>query len=158
MKIKTKRLILKSIENELEIEKLGNLLANYRLTKQAGLLLPADDTRKAAIKMLVINNHLLLVTLPKTGQVIGIIMLSPYYGAEGKRLTQQYELGYLLATAEQNKGYMTEALQKMIAILPVNTILHATVLPQNKASQHVLRKCAFTPDKNNHWYLRKLAI
>ena len=68
-----------------------------------------------AIKMFVRQNHVMVVKLNE--DVVGMIVLSAWYGDEGKRIAHHYELGYLLQQNQWNKGIMTTALQKFISIL-----------------------------------------
>ncbi len=66
--------------------------------------------------MFIRHNHVMVVKLNE--DVVGMIMLSAWYGDEGKRIAHHYEVGYLLQQDQWNKGIMTTALQKFISILP----------------------------------------
>ena len=92
------------------------LLDNENLTQAVGLLLPLqEEKRTQAIKMFIRHNHVMVVKLNE--DVVGMIVLSAWYGDEGKRIAHHYELGYLLQQDQWNKGIMTAALQKFISIL-----------------------------------------
>lgn len=80
-----------------------------------------------------------------------MIVLSAWYGDEGKRIAPHCELGYLLQQDQWNKGIMTAALQKFISILPSKITIHAECKQSNYRSQRVLIKCGFVYDKDDLW-------
>ena len=77
------------------------------------------------------------------GEPIGGIGLHPKQDIE----RMNAELGYWIAESYWGKGYMTEAIQKIIpigfSIFPIHRI-YARPFGSNKASQKVLEKCGFT--------------
>ena len=147
---KMSEIIIESAKTNNNLGAIVKLLDNENLTQAVGLLLPLQrEKRVQAIKMFVRQNHVMVVKLNE--DVVGMIVLSAWYGDEGKRIAHHYELGYLLQQNQWNKGIMTTALQKFISILPSKITIHAECTQSNYRSQRVLVKCGFTYDKDDLW-------
>ena len=143
-------IIIEPARNNNNLETVVKLLDDEKLTQAVGLLLPLQTEKRAqAIKIFVRQNHVMVVKLNE--EVVGMIVLSAWYGDEGKRIAHHYELGYLLRQDQWNKGIMTFALQKFISILPSKITIHAECKQSNYRSQRVLIKCGFTYDKDDLW-------
>lgn len=126
------------------------LLDDESLTRAVGLFLPLQrENRVQAIKTFVHQNHVMVVKL--NGDVVGMVVLSPWYGDEGIRIAHHYELGYLLRQDQWNKGITTSAIQQIISILPPKITIHAECKQSNYRSQRVLIKCGFIYDKGDLW-------
>ncbi|MBB1098839.1 GNAT family N-acetyltransferase [Limosilactobacillus agrestis] len=144
------KIIIESAKSNNNLEAIVKLLDDEKLTQTVGLLLPLQrENRVQAIKMFVYQNHVMVVKLNE--DVVGIIVLSAWYGDEGRRIAHHYELGYLLRQDQWNKGIMTSALQKFISILPSKITIHAECKQSNYRSKRVLIKCGFIYDKDDLW-------
>ena len=143
-------IIIESAKDNNNLGAIVKLLDDESLTRAVGLFLPLQrENRVQAIKIFVHQNHVMVVKL--NGDVVGMVVLSPWYGDEGKRIAHHYELGYLLQQDQWNKGIMTAALQKFISILPSKITIHAECKQSNYRSQRVLIKCGFVYDKDDLW-------
>lgn len=143
-------IIIEPAKNNNNLGALVKLLDDEKLTQVVGLLLPLQrEKRVQAIKMFVRQNHVMVVKLNE--DVVGMIVLSAWYGDEGKRIAHHYELGYLLQQDQWNKGIMTTALRKFISILPSKITIHAECKQSNSRSQRVLIKCGFVYDEDDLW-------
>ena len=143
-------IIIEPAKNNNNLGAIVKLLGDEKLTQAVGLLLPLqEEKRTQAIKMFIRHNHVMVVKLNE--DVVGMIVLSAWYGDEGKRIAHHYELGYLLQQDQWNKGIMTAALQKFISILPSKITIHAECKQSNYRSQRVLIKCGFVYDKDDLW-------
>lgn len=143
-------IIIEPAKNNNNLGALVKLLDDEKLTQAVELLLPLQrEKRVQAIKMFVRQNHVMVVKLNE--DVVGMIVLSAWYGDEGKRIAHHYELGYLLRQDQWNKGIMTVALQKFISILPSKITIHVECKQSNYRSQRVLIKCGFIYDKGDLW-------
>jgi RimJ/RimL family protein N-acetyltransferase len=79
-------------------------------------------------------------------------------GFKGPPTMGEIEVGYGLLQSFRNQGLMTEALSTMILLAAKQQDYHiraiiAKTLPNNLASQSVLRKCEFQLDKHQGKYL-----
>ncbi|MCT3189475.1 GNAT family N-acetyltransferase [Limosilactobacillus reuteri] len=143
-------IIIESAKDNNNLGAIVKLLDDENLTRAVGLFLPLQrENRVQAIKIFVHQNYVMVVKL--NGDVVGMVVLSPWYGDEGKRIAHHYELGYLLQQDQWNKGIMTAALQKFISILPSKITIHAECKQSNYRSQRVLIKCGFVYDKDDLW-------
>ena len=144
------KIIIESAKSNNNLEAIVKLLDDEKLTQTVGLLLPLQrENRVQAIKMFVYQNHVMVVKLNE--DVVGIIVLSAWYGDEGRRIAHHYELGYLLRQDQWNKGIMTSALRKFISILPSKITIHVECKQSNCRSKRVLIKCGFIYDKDDLW-------
>ncbi|WP_323082022.1 GNAT family N-acetyltransferase [Limosilactobacillus reuteri] len=143
-------IIIEPAKNNNNLGAIVKLLDDEKLTQAVGLLLPLqEEKRTQAIKMFIRHNHVMVVKINE--DVVGMIVLSAWYGDEGKRIDHHYELGYLLQQDQWNRGIMTAALQKFISILPSKITIHAECKQSNYRSQRVLIKCSFVYDKDDLW-------
>lgn len=144
------KITVEPVRSRDDLDGIVDLLADEKLVQTVGLMLPRQrENRVLAIKVFIQQNHIVVVKLNK--KVIGMIMLSNWYGDEGKRLLHHYELGYLLQRNQWNKGIMTFALRKVILSLPSKIIIHAECKKSNFRSQRVLIKCGFTYEQDDLW-------
>lgn len=142
--------IIEPAKNNNNLNAIIKLLDDEKLTRAVGLLLPLQrENRTQAIKIFISRNHVMVVKLNK--DVAGMMVLSAWYGDEGKRIAHHYELGYLLQQDYWNKGIMTAALRKFLSILPSKITIHAACKRSNYRSKRVLIKCGFVYEKDGLW-------
>lgn len=143
-------IIIEPAKNNNNLNAIIKLLDDEKLTRAVGLLLPLQrENRIQAIKIFISRNHVMVMKLNK--DVVGMIVLSAWYGDEGKRIAHHYELGYLLQQDYWNKGIMTAALRKFFSILPSKITIHAACKQSNYRSKRVLIKCGFVYEKDGLW-------
>lgn len=148
MKLQTSRLVIKNPDRN-ELQELSQLLKEPLLLQTSNLMLPTDgESRLAALRVLAQTNHLLII---KTSQVVGLIMLSPSYDRTGRRISHQYELGYVLASSCWGIGLMPEALQAVLKVIPPTIKILAECRTDNYRSQRVLQKCGFNKISEELW-------
>ncbi|MBB1079681.1 GNAT family N-acetyltransferase [Limosilactobacillus sp. STM2_1] len=139
---------------ETKLEGLAELLTDDKLVQSVGLMLPRDKkSLLQALHLFVLHNHVALLEI--NSKVVGMIVLSNWYDSEGQRIAHQYELGYLLKRDFWGRRIMTATLNKVIAQLPVGTIIHARCKKENHRSQQVLINCGFGYKQNSWWQLTK---
>ena len=148
MRLQTNRLVIKNPDRN-ELQELSQLLKEPLLLHASNLMLPTDgELRLAALRVLAQMNHLLII---KTSQVVGLIMLSPSYDRTGRRISHQYELGYVLVSSCWGKGLMPEALQAVLKVIPPTIKILAECRTNNYRSQRVLQKCGFNKISEELW-------
>ena len=90
-----------------------------------------------------------MITLKESGEVIGTINVF----ADASRAVDSMEIGYSIAHAHQRKGYAYEALSALLGLLQNDLCLEmvtAGVLPENVASEKLLRKLGFYEEGLRH--------
>lgn len=90
-----------------------------------------------------------MITLKESGEVIGTINVF----ADESRAVDTMEIGYSIAHAHQRKGYAFEALSVLFNLLQNDLCLEmvtAGVLPENIASEKLLRKLGFHEEGLRH--------
>lgn len=76
-------IIIESAKDNNNLGAIVKLLDDENLTRAVGLFLPLQrENRVQAIKIFVHQNHVMVVKL--NGDVVGMVVLSPWYGDEGK--------------------------------------------------------------------------
>lgn len=88
------------------------------------------------------DGQLFKVWLFKNDEIIGSAALSNIV----RGIFQSCHLGYKIDRDESNKGYMTEALRKVIGVAFEQLLLHrieANIMPRNYASLKVVEKLGF---------------
>lgn len=88
-----------------------------------------------------------------TGELIGTIALSNII----RGVFKSCYMGYKLSVAEIGKGYMTEAVQRVVQLAFEEMQLHrieANIMPNNRASIHVVTKNGFEQEGISPKYLK----
>lgn len=83
-----------------------------------------------------------MVVLKQTGKVIGMVHLFP----DDSRAVETMEIGYTIDAAYQRRGYALEAINALLELLQKQLRLElvtAGILPENAASEGLLRKLGF---------------
>lgn len=83
-----------------------------------------------------------MVVLRETGKVIGTVHLFP----DDSRAVETMEIGYTIDAAYQRRGYALEAISALLELLQKQLRLElvtAGILPENAASEGLLRKLGF---------------
>lgn len=83
-----------------------------------------------------------MVTLKENGKVIGMVHIFP----DDSRAVETMEIGYTIDAGYQRKGYALEAISALLELLQKQLRLElvtAGVLPENAASEGLLRKLGF---------------
>lgn len=162
MRYETNRLFLKTIE----IADL-NMLKDY-LIRNKEFLSPWEPERQDSyyeepnlVKMIEqeIADHSnqnqlsLYILLKDESRIIGNVTLSNIV----RGIFQSCFVGYKLDQDEVNKGFMTEALKKIIDIAFNDLKLHrieANIMPRNQASKEVIKKLGFEYEGLSKKYLK----
>ena len=90
-----------------------------------------------------------IITLKESGEVIGTVNVF----ADDSRAVDTMEIGYSIAHTHQRKGYAFEALSALLNLLQNDLCLEmitAGVLPENVASEKLLRKLGFYEEGLRH--------
>lgn len=137
-----------------ELARLAELLDDDELVQGAELMLPRDKkSRIQALNLFIRRNHVAL--LETENDVVGMIVLSNWYGSEGQKINHQYGLGYLLKRDLWGRGIMTNTLKKVISQLPKGILIHAACKEENHRSQQVLINNGFIYKHDLWWQLAR---
>ncbi len=144
--IATERLLLRPARID-DCYELYNVLSQPETTWWADL--PLYGNCCEVIDFIMWGNHSLgfrqyMITDKKTDHILGLLqVMGPLFSGDEPGVIR---LGYLLSEEERGKGYMTEAVRAVIDQLfsdPYITELYLEILPNNKPSQGVAKRCGF---------------
>ncbi|HEX7928491.1 MAG TPA: GNAT family protein [bacterium] len=162
--LRTERLILRPLQTDDAPKLLQYVLANRRwltpwepahpssyftLEGQRGILAQCQEDRRMETGLLlgVFENQ------AKNGELHGRISVSGIV----RGIWQNGFVGYSISEARAGKGYMTEALRRVVLYSFAELRLHrlqASIIPRNEASLRVVKKCGFRYEGRALRYLK----
>lgn len=150
LKLKTERLLLRRYDPK-DAEQCFAFLSNeYDANMDCSKVFREMDAEyQELMDLFAQRESQYMITLKESGEVIGTVNVF----ADESRAVDAMEIGYSIAHEYQRKGYAFEALSALLNLLQNDLCLEmvtAGILPENIASEKLLRKLGFQKEGLRH--------
>lgn len=143
--IKGKQILLRHVQFS-DIDDLYEYSSQKDVARSAGFI-QSGNYLSAKDFYAELDNELAWVIALKNGKVIGNVCLYEQEFDDAEQIEKRVAVGYALNNKYWNKGYMSEALRRLIEWIKKNhksiEVIEGYVSVQNIASQRVLEKAGF---------------